>query len=151
MADSLDAILGFHQQALNLRAYRQQVLAANIANADTPNYQARDIDFNAALQQAQGASDAPSGTASASMSGVTSARLSLAGTQAGHLSGSGAGADVPGNPPLLYRSTLQMSADSNTVDMDVERSKFAENALHYEANVTFLSGQIKTMLTAITG
>jgi flagellar basal-body rod protein FlgB len=147
MADSLDAILGFHQQALNLRAYRQQVLAANIANADTPNYQARDIDFNAALQQAQGASD----TSSASASGVTSARLSLASTQAGHLAGSGGGADVPGNPALLYRSTLQMSADSNTVDMDVERSKFAENALHYEANVTFINGQLKTMLTAITG
>jgi flagellar basal-body rod protein FlgB len=128
------------------------VLAANIANADTPNYQARDIDFNAALQQAQGATaDNTSGVMSASMSGVSSARLSLAGTQTGHLAGSGAAADVPGNPPLLYRSTLQMSADSNTVDMDVERSKFAENALHYEANVTFLSGQIKTMLTAITG
>jgi flagellar basal-body rod protein FlgB len=148
MADNLDAVLGFHQQALNLRAYRQQVLAANIANADTPNYRARDIDFNAALMQAQGSTaDAP-----ASSGGARLMPALLTTTQAGHLSGSGgAAAGVPGNPALLYRSTLQMSADSNTVDMDVERAKFAENALHYEANVTFLNGQIKTMLSAVTG
>ncbi len=147
MADSLDAVLGFHQQALNLRAYRQQLLAVNIANADTPNYKARDIDFNAALMQAQSSGV----VASANSGGARLMPASLATTQAAHLSNSGAAAGVPGNPALLYRSTLQMSADSNTVDMDVERAKFAENALHYEANVTFINGQIKTMLSAVSG
>ena len=147
MADSLDAVLGFHQQALNLRAYRQQVLAANIANADTPNFKARDFDFNAALTQASGGG----ANAQASATTSTGGKLALAGTQAGHIAGVGAGGDAAANPPLLYRSTLQMSADNNSVDMDVERAKFAENALHYEANVTFLNGQIKTMLSAITG
>jgi flagellar basal-body rod protein FlgB len=144
MADKLDDVLGFQQQALNLRAYRQQVLAANIANADTPNYQARDIDFNSVLAQAQGG-------AQGAAAGAGAARLTLASTQAGHLSGDGGSPAVPGNPALLYRSTLQMSADGNTVDMDVERAKFADNALHYEANITFINAQLKTMLTAITG
>lgn len=141
MADKLDDVLAFHQQALNLRSYRQQVLAANIANADTPNYKARDIDFDHTLAAAQGAAQ----------SGAASSHLALARTGAGHLAGNGAAAGVPGNPALLYRTTLQMSADGNTVDMDVERAKFADNALHYEANVTFISSQIKTLLTAVTG
>jgi flagellar basal-body rod protein FlgB len=144
MVDKLDDTLAFYQQALNLRSYRQQVLAANIANADTPNYKARDIDFNRTLAAAQGMTQ----NGLAAGSGVT--RLALAGTSAGHLAGGGDAA-VPGNPALLYRTTLQMSADGNSVDMDVERSRFADNALHYEANVTFVSGQIKTLLTAVTG
>jgi len=152
MADKLDAMLGFSQQALNLRAYRQQVLAANIANADTPNYKARDIDFNASLQAAQGADQ---GQAVATGTPSFGTRLAMTVSGAGHFSGAGASADVssgvPGNPALLYRSTVQMSADNNTVDMDIERSKFADNALHYEANVTFINSQIKTMLTAVTG
>jgi flagellar basal-body rod protein FlgB len=141
MADKLDEVLAFHQQALNLRSYRQQVLAANIANADTPNYKARDIDFDSTLAAVQGATP----------SGAAAARLALAQTGAGHLAASGAASAAPGNPALLYRTTLQMSADGNTVDMDVERARFAENALHYEANVTFISSQIKTMLAAVTG
>jgi flagellar basal-body rod protein FlgB len=137
MVDKLDDALGFYQQALNLRSYRQQVLATNIANADTPNYKARDIDFNSTLAAVQ--NDATgSGT-----------RLAMTNTSTGHLAGNGGGAGVPGNPALLYRTTLQMSADGNSVDMDVERAKFADNALHYEANVTFISGQIKTMLAAV--
>ena len=135
MADQLDATLGFHQQALNLRAYRQEVLAANIANADTPNYKARDIDFNGALANA------------VSHRTTMAGKLAMAATTAGHLTGSDSGA--PGNAALLYRTTLQMSADGNTVDMDVERAKFADNAMHYEANLTFVSSQIKTLLTAI--
>jgi flagellar basal-body rod protein FlgB len=145
MADKLDAMLGFSQQALNLRAYRQQVLAANIANADTPNYKARDIDFNASLQAATGPVTAQRAA------GATGTQLAMTGTSAGHFAGAGGSGDVPGNPALLYRTTVQMSADNNTVDMDIERSKFADNALHYEANVTFINSQIKTMLTAVTG
>jgi flagellar basal-body rod protein FlgB len=147
MAEKLDAVLGFYQQALNLRGYRQEVLAANIANADTPNYKARDIDFKGALSVAQ---DTAQNRLFASQSN-NGTRLALAGTSAGHLAGNGGNAPLPGNPALLYRTTLQMSADGNTVDMDVERAKFAENALHYEANLTFISSDIKTMLTALQG
>ncbi|MBX3664100.1 MAG: flagellar basal body rod protein FlgB [Burkholderiales bacterium] len=130
MKSSLDQILGFHQKALALRAERQQLIASNIANADTPDYKARDIDFRAAMAAVQGGAGAPVRTAT------------------GHLSPAGSSA---AGSPLLYRSTVQASVDGNTVDMDVERAQFADNALRYEANLTFISGQIKTMLAAIQG
>jgi len=145
MVDKLDEALGFYQQALDLRSYRQQVLAANIANADTPNYKARDFDFNSTLAAVQGM---PQGGVAP---GAAAGRLALANTSSAHLSANGSGAAAPGSPALLYRTTLQMSADGNTVDMDVERARFADNALHYEADVTFVSSQIKTLLTAVTG
>lgn len=138
MVDRLDDAAAFLHQALNLRAYRQQVLASNIANADTPNYKARDIDFSSALAAAEGT--APTG--------APAGRLAMATTAAGHLSGNDNAAGAAGNPALMYRTTLQMSADGNSVDMDVERAKFADNALHYEADITFLSNHVKTMLTA---
>ena len=123
MIDKLDDMLHFHHQALNLRAHRQQVLASNIANADTPGYKARDFDFRAALASAL----APATT------GATPAT-------------------APASPPeLLYRQVIQPSVDGNTVDMDVERAQFAENAIHYEAGVTALTHQIRTILAAIQG
>ncbi|MFN0039326.1 MAG: flagellar basal body rod protein FlgB [Burkholderiales bacterium] len=123
MIDKLDDMLHFHHQALNLRAHRQQVLASNIANADTPGYKARDFDFRAALASAV----APVTT------GATPA-------------------NAPASPPeLLYRQVIQPSVDGNTVDMDVERAQFAENAIRYEAGVTALTHQIRTMLAAIQG
>lgn len=124
MVNKLDELLGFHHQALNLRSLRQQVLASNIANADTPGYKARDIDFKAALSAA---TQPPKGEPPT-------------------------GAPAAASPPqLLYRQMLQPSVDGNTVDMDVERAQFSQNALHYEANVTMLSHQIRTMLAAIQG
>lgn len=122
MIDKLDEMLRFHSEALGLRAFRQQLLASNIANADTPNYKARDIDFHAALK-ARMSDPALAATAKA------------AGTQ----------------PALLYRSVLQPAADGNTVDMDIERAQFAENAARYDANLTFLNAKIKAMLAAIQG
>ena len=136
MVSKLDQTINFHRQALGLRSYRQEVLAANIANADTPNYKARDIDFNSALQKALAGKSESSG-----------ASLSLATTSSRHLPGSG----NAGPAPLLYEKELQPSADGNTVNMDVERSKFAENAIQYEASLNFISGQFKTMLSAIQG
>ena len=133
MKSSLDQILGFHERALALRAERQQLIASNIANADTPNFKARDIDFRAAMDAAQGGRTAAGGLARTSMQHLQAAGTSAAGS------------------PLLYRSTVQASIDGNTVDMDVERAQFADNALRYEANLTFISGQIKTMLAAIQG
>jgi flagellar basal-body rod protein FlgB len=126
----LDNLLQFHQNALNLRAFRQQLLAANIANADTPGYKARDIDFAAALR------DISAGR------GVT-----LSTSNEKHLGG--ATRDEP--TAALYRGVQQPSIDGNTVDMDMERNRFADNAVHYDANLTFLNSQIKLMLAALQG
>lgn len=136
MIGKLDEALRFHQTALRLRAERQQVLASNIANADTPNYKARDIDFNSALKQALAQAPAqPAG---------------LARTSPAHL-GAPAGSTTASGVPLLYRNAAQGSVDGNTVDMDVERNQFADNALRYEASVTFAGGELKKLLSAIQG
>lgn len=131
---SIDNALKFDRTALTLRAARQELLASNIANADTPNYKAKDIDFASALQGA--------------MSGST-AKLPLANTAPGHFSG--ATGDTVAGAPVMYRNVLQPSADGNTVDMDVERAQFADNALRYEASVNFASGRVKDVLAALQG
>lgn len=136
MLNRLDDMLNFHAQALRIRDQRQQVLASNIANADTPHYKARDLDFNAALQQALGGS-APAG-----------AGVRLATTAPGHQAGRSGLAAEAGLP---YRTPAQGSVDGNTVDIDAERAAFADNAIHYEFNLTRLSQQIKGMLAAIQG
>lgn len=134
MANALDTSLQFHVEALNLRALRQQVLASNIANADTPGYKARDIDFRKSLE------DALAGR------GVQAAPLAR--TVAGHIASAGAGAATG---ELPYRTVVQPALDGNTVDMDVERAHFAENAIHYEANLMFINSQLKAMLAALQG
>ncbi len=134
MVGRLDSYLQFHQTALTLRAERQDLLASNIANADTPQFKARDIDFAAALNGALG-----KGTA----------RPALAMTAAAHQQGQGA--IGPGGAPLQYRTIAQGSIDGNTVDMDAERSQFTDNAIRYEASVMFVSSQIKGLLAAIQG
>ena len=133
MIDPLDKLFQFHQNALNVRAFRQQLLASNIANADTPGYKARDIDFAAALREAGN---------SRAVSAVT-----LRASSEKHL----AGTAVNEPAAVLYRSVQQPSIDGNTVDMDVERNRFAENAVHFDANLTFLNSQIKLMLAALQG
>lgn len=133
MSGKIDEMFQFHQVALNLRAARQELIASNIANADTPNYKAKDIDFSSALKGALGG---------------TSATLQLEATAAKHLSGGEAGETVLG-APVQYRVPVQPSADGNTVDMDVERAQFADNALRYEASVRFVSGMAKGVLAAL--
>lgn len=137
MMNKLDQALQFHQTVLSLRSQRQQVLAANIANADTPGYKARDFDFQGAMQAALAGKPQTSPAV-------------LTRTAANHIAGSSAG-QTSGGVPLQYRGVVQASLDSNTVDMDVERNQFADNALRYEASVTMVSGQIKSLLTAIAG
>ncbi|TXT27123.1 MAG: flagellar basal-body rod protein FlgB [Gallionellaceae bacterium] len=133
MTDKIDGVLQFHRAALGLRAARQELLASNIANADTPNYKARDIDFAGALR---GALDG-------------GAKLPIAATAPRHLEGA-SGESVRG-APVLYRVPAQPSADGNTVEMDIERAQFADNALRYEAGVKFVSDEIKSVLIAIQG
>ena len=133
MVSKLDNAFSVQQQALGLRAYRQQVLAGNIANADTPNYKARDFDFATALKEAT--------------SGRSGGNLALATTSPRHLSG---GVEA-GPARLMYRTPAQSSADGNTVEMDVERAQFSDNAIQYDAGLTFLTSQIKMLMAAVQG
>lgn len=137
MSNTIDQALKFQQTALNLRAQRGQLLASNIANADTPHYKARDLDFKSALQNAIGA-QGPAAAAGAANLKTTSAR---------HLQPSGNG--LPAD--AKYRTEQQSAVDGNTVNLDVERAQFAENALQYEAGITFINGTLKTLQTAING
>lgn len=134
MVSKLDNMIAFERNALGLRIQRQQVLATNIANADTPFFQARDIDFNSALTEAM--------SGRASNDGVDLSR-----TNSRHIAGSGGA----GPNPLLFRTATQGSADGNTVDMDVERSAFAENSIQVEALLRFITDDFKGMQMAITG
>jgi flagellar basal-body rod protein FlgB len=134
MSSRIDEMFQFHQAALNLRAARQELIASNIANADTPNYKAKDIDFASALQGALAGSGQ---------------KLQVAVTSPQHLAGA-SGESVMG-APVMYRKPLQPSADGNTVDMDVERAQFADNALRYEASVKFVSDEAKDVLAALQG
>lgn len=135
MIGQFDNNMQFHEAALRLREQRQQVLASNIANADTPNYKARDFNFSQAMQNA--------------LAPQASAASALNKTNAMHLSGASGGS--VGGVPLQYRGVQQGSVDGNTVDMDVERNQFTDNALRYEASLTVMSGQIKNLLAAIQG
>jgi flagellar basal-body rod protein FlgB len=137
MLGKLDNHLRFNELALSLRSTRQSVLASNIANADTPNYKARDIDFTSALQTAL------SNTAQTGPLKTTAAKHFPTPPQGG--------GTLPDGTPLLYRGVVQGAVDGNTVDMDVERNQFADNALRYEAGVNFINSQIKGLLTAIQG
>lgn len=136
MTDRLDDVLGFHQNALRLRSQRQAVLASNIANSDTPNYKARDLDFGKAMQAAM------------TGAGLTAAP-ELARSHPAHLASSNS--QVAASGAVVLRAVRQNSADGNTVDLDVERSTFAENALRYEAGVTLVNAQIKGLLSVIQG
>jgi flagellar basal-body rod protein FlgB len=127
LSDSLD----FQSQALVLRSERQRLLASNIANADTPGYVARDMDFAAALRDA-------TGTGSPGQAALAALRLPGAG-------GFGAGADTH----LRYAAPSQTNLDGNSVDMDRERASFADNSVKYEATLRFINGTVRTMLDAI--
>ncbi|WP_058913961.1 flagellar basal body rod protein FlgB [Entomohabitans teleogrylli] len=134
MIDKLDAALHFQQEALNLRARRQEILAANIANADTPGYQARDIDFAGQLQQVLRRGRAENGG------------LALAVTAPGHIA---ARAQNTVAETLMYRIPDQPALDGNTVDMDRERTQFADNGLQYQTSLTAIGGQIKSMMSVL--
>ncbi len=138
MIGKLDDYLRFNEAALSLRSKRQEVLSSNIANADTPNYKARDIDFASAMQSVMARAAPPAGA--------------MAKTAPGHVSGGAPkGATLPDGTPLLYRTAAQGAADNNTVDMDVERNQFADNALRYEAGITMINMQIRGLMSAIQG
>lgn len=125
----MESILGIHEAALSYRARRMEVLAANLANADTPRYLARDLTFSSVLDEQLGAA------------------RRLAVTDAQHIQ-----ADSPASRGLLqYRIPHQPSLDGNTVEADLELARYAENAVSYQATLLFASGKISQMRTALTG
>ena len=129
----LDQQFDFQTQALKLRGYRQQLLASNIANADTPNYKAVDIDFAQELKR---------------VVNKQGGDLNMATTNSHHLQ---AASGNPYGAKIMYRAVSQPSIDGNTVNMDIERGQFAENALRYESNIRVLNGQFRNLMTAIKG
>ena len=132
---NLDQYVGVHAAALDVRARRGELIAKNLANADTPGYQARDIDFRQAMARAAG--DKTVGT-------------TMTTTQTGHIGGS-ASADAATSPDLKYRTPLAPALDGNTVDAQIEQASFAENAVRYQATLTFLNAKFRGLLTAIMG
>ena len=139
MSNSIDRLFDLHQTALGARAYRSQVLASNIANADTPGYQAREVDFKSTLAQALGGAPNVDAAAGSAMVRTSIRHMGAGGTQ---------GADAA-QAPLIYRTVSQASIDNNTVDVNVERAQFADNALRYEASLTFINSKIKGLLAAL--
>ncbi len=133
MIQRLSETLNFQSEALMLRSERQRLIASNIANADTPGYVAREMDFASALRRATGP-----GTGA----GVLHARVQ------GHLQGQPGGRAAA---DLRYAAPSQTNLDRNTVDMDRERASFVDNSLKYEATLRFINGSVKTMLDAIKG
>ena len=151
LTDSLD----FQAQALSLRSERQRLIASNIANADTPGYVAREMNFAQALRDATGST----GSASSAMGSLRPAPA-LAASQPGHIAlgrasegaSSGVFASASGSDStLLYAAPSQTNLDRNTVDMDRERASFADNTVKYEATLRFISANVRTTLSAITG
>ncbi len=150
MFAQLTSGLDIHAKALVLRAERQRILASNMANADTPGYVARDINFKDALAQMTGdvgrtlpkLNLVDSKTSSAETAPGNPGHMALAGIQDGQLSGT---------PTLAYAMQSQPSVDGNSVDMDRERASFVDNSVRYEATLRFINGQSKTILSAIQG
>jgi flagellar basal-body rod protein FlgB len=124
----VDSVLGVHEGALLFRARRMEVLAANLANADTPHYKARDVEFSAVLDGAM-------------------QQTGLAVTHQRHIAARPAGAD----PALRYRVPHQPAQDGNTVETDLELARYAENAVAYQASMLFINNRIASLKSALTG
>ena len=132
MPISFERAFSIHDDALLLRGRRSSILASNIANVDTPDYKARDIDFGAMLRSANR---------------QHSGQMVLASTHRDHI------AAQPGitEPALMYRNPLHPSLDGNSVDAHVEQAKFAENAMLYQTSFTFLNGKVSGLMKALKG
>lgn len=138
----LNAYLGIEPDALKVYSQRAEVLAANLANADTPGYQARDIDFRAAL--------ATAGSSGDSLQPVTTSPNDVTAASAGGEASTAAGG-VSTQQYLKYRVPLAPSLDGNTVDSQMEEAQFAQNTVRFQATLTFLENRFSELTTAITG
>jgi flagellar basal-body rod protein FlgB len=124
-------IFGVHEQALSVHVRRSEMIAHNLANVSTPHYQAKDIDFKEALQQA-------SNTSSAFLNKTHENHMSLDKLSLN-------------TTPLQYRSPLQRSLDGNTVDSHIEYASYAENTLRYLANITFMNHRLQALNLVLSG
>ena len=144
MLNRITDSINFQSEALRLRSERQRLIASNIANADTPGYQAKDFNFSAALKDATGAR-------SAADTGLNLPRLPLQTASPGHLALNGLPAGSREQPELSYATASMTNLDNNSVDMDRERANFVDNTVRFEATLRFINGSVKTLNTAITG
>jgi flagellar basal-body rod protein FlgB len=151
MRTSLDSYLGIHPQALSLEAQRNEMLAANLANVDTPNYKARDIDFKTALSTASGESSAAASSAAGSSSLALRAPNSATAYGASAAAAPASAGSTLDPSALKYRVPMAPALDGNTVDEQLEQSAFAENSVRYQATLTFLNSALRDLMTAITG
>jgi len=131
MAINFEAALGIHDKALVLRSQRAEVLANNIANADTPGYQSRDMDFGDLLAQAKGQQ-----------------AVAIKRTNARHISTAG---EMGLGSDLKYRTPMQPSIDGNTVDLQIEQAEYADNAIAFQSSFTFLNSKFTGLMKAIRG
>ncbi len=127
---NVDSIFGIHLGAVRVRGERAEILAQNMANADTPGYKARDIKFQELISK------------------ESIAVASLSTTHARHITPT---SNIARSISLKYRIPQQSSLDGNTVDMQTERAEFMRNALMYQTSLQFLNGRIKGLMTAIRG
>ena len=134
MSISFDKALGIHEKALDFRAQRAEVLANNIANADTPNYKARDMDFSSVL--------------AAESEKQQRGRVALDRTTSRHIEADGLALS---DEALKYRTPLQPSIDQNTVDAQIEQSNYTENAIGFQASFTLLNSKFKGLVSALRG
>jgi len=139
MFANLTNALDFQAKALVLRADRQRVIASNIANADTPGYVGRDVNFKEAMSAALDESNTSSAP-----------RLTASTSHARHIPLQAQTASL-GSNSLAYTAQTQPAMDGNSVDMDRERANFVDNSVRYEATLRFINGQSKTILSAIQG
>lgn len=130
MGLNFNSAFGIHEQALKLRSQRSEVLANNIANADTPGYKAKDIDFKSVLQSAQ--------------DNVSAMQT----TNANHFS---EGLDENGQADLLFKNPQQPSVDGNTVEVHEEKAEFLKNALQFQASFRFLNQKMMGIKAALRG
>ncbi|TIH09308.1 flagellar basal body rod protein FlgB [Pseudomonas leptonychotis] len=134
MSISFDRALGIHEQALGFRTQRAEVLANNIANADTPHYKARDLQFaNVLAEQSAKSQRGP---------------VSLNRTNSQHIPADGV---MSSDASLAYRTPMSPSIDQNTVDLQIEQSNYAENSVQFQASFTLLNSKFKGLVSALRG
>lgn len=133
MLGRLDEYFRPQETALKLRSERQEVLASNIANADTPGYKARDFDFQKSFEAALQKKPVKP----------------LQATDSRHLQPKES--VDPFAPALLYRNPRQSGIDGNTVDMNAEMAAMTDNGIRYQAGITFMQKRIEGLRSALTG
>lgn len=136
MALNFDGYLGGLDDALILRSRRSEILASNLANADTPGYKAKDIDFKDAMSKAMG-----------TRSEFKKDSLQMTTTNNSHIQMSQNSLSTD----MMYRNPYQPSLDGNTVDAGIEKTEFSKNSIHYTANLRFLTGKFQSLTKAIKG